>query len=434
MQDRTNTIERNAGVADQTPGAPITLRAKALDREARLLLNLVGSFVGGPVGRDNVASARRMWNLAATTFGRQIPIASVETRHIRGPGGDIELRIYTPKGTDGLKPGFLWCHGGGFIVGDLDANDAICRSIARAAGAVVVAVRYRLAPEHNLYAGREDFLAALNWVAEHGSSIGIDSTRLAIGGDSAGGNISAAVAQENMRRGGPALKMQVLVYPATFLLGEFPSKSENARGYLLTSDFIDSLEPLIVQGVDLTDPWLSPGCADSLQDLPPALVITAGFDPIRDDGLAYNDRLRAAGVAVESLHYPGQFHGFLNFDSVIAAARDALTRIGAALAHVYAGEQGANRTIEISDRTLSRGLPFPQDIVLDALVGSCLASRSTRQLSSAMARRLSPEFAAVAASMLRPWWMPAAMMRRTMTSYLSATTARQTYVQPPVSA
>jgi Esterase/lipase len=137
-------------------------------------------------------------------------------------------------------------------------------------------VRYRLAPEHNLYAGREDFLAALNWVAEHGSSIGIDSTRLAIGGDSAGGNISAAVAQENMRRGGPALKMQVLVYPATLLLGEFPSKSENAHGYLLTSDFIDSLEPLIVQGADLTDPWLSPGCADRLQGLPPALVITAG--------------------------------------------------------------------------------------------------------------------------------------------------------------
>jgi hypothetical protein len=125
------------------------------------------------------------------------------------------------------------------------------------------------------------------------------------------------------------------------------------------------------------------------------------------------------------LHYPGQFHGFLNFDSVIAAARDALNRIGASLAHVYAGEQSADRTIEISDRTLSRGLPFPQDIVLDALVGSCLASRSTRQLSSAMARRLSPEFAAVAASMLRPWWIPAAMMRRTMTSYLSATTTRQ---------
>lgn len=174
-----------------------------------------------------------------------------------------------------------------------------------------------------LYAGREDFLAALSWLAEHGASVGIDPARLAIGGESAGGNISAAVAQETLRRGGPKLSSQILVYPATNLTAEFPSKAENGHGYLLTAEFMDSLESL-VQERDLTDPWLSPAFSPDLRGLPPAVIITAGFDPIRDDGLSYAAQL--AGVPVGLLHCSGQFHGFLNFDSVIGAARDALGR------------------------------------------------------------------------------------------------------------
>jgi acetyl esterase len=230
------------------PGMPTTLRASQMDREAGLFLRFVSPLMGQSVSREQVGKYRASWRLLAAAFGRRVPVASIVERRIDGPGGQLVLRIYTPEGPTGLKPAFLWCHGGGFVAGDLDSNDSICRGVARAAPAIVVAVRYRLAPEHDLYAGREDFLAALNWVAKHGASIGIDPARLAIGGDSAGGNISAAVAQENLRRGGPNVRLQVLVYPATDLLAEFPSKRENARGYLLTADFIDSLRPLIERG------------------------------------------------------------------------------------------------------------------------------------------------------------------------------------------
>jgi len=408
---------------------PTTPRADRLDREAGLFLRVVSPLVGQPIRSEQVSTFRRSWRLLAVTLGRRVPVASIVERRIDGPGGQITLRVYTPKGPAGLKPAFLWCHGGGFVVGDLDSNDAICRGVARAAQAVVVAVRYRLAPEHDLYAGREDFLAALNWVAEQGASIGIDPARLAIGGDSAGGNISAAVAQENLRRGGPNLQLQVLVYPATDLLAEFPSKSENGRGYFLTADFIDSLRPLIEQGKDLTDPWLSPALSSNLHGLPPALILTAGFDPIRDDGLCYAAQLRTAGVPVELLHYPGQFHGFLNFDSIIGAARDALTRMGASLARVFHCDPPVDCSTEISDQAPGLYL-LPHKMPAELLTAALLIGRSTRQLSGTTARWLSPEFASVAEFSLRPWWVPAALMRRTLTTYVNLPAAQQTYPQP----
>ncbi|MFT3800372.1 MAG: alpha/beta hydrolase [Burkholderiaceae bacterium] len=416
--------------ADDDWGAPQRLRASRLDRESRLFLKAIGSFVGRPVGREQVDAARRRWRLIATAYGRRPPVASITTRHVNGPAGPIELRLYTPAGGPARKPGFLWCHGGGFIVGDLDANDAICRSIARESGAVVVAVRYRLAPEHDLYASREDFLAALAWVAQHGESVGIDTGRMAIGGDSAGGNISAAVAQENLRRGGPALRLQVLVYPSTRLFAPWPSLGENASGHFLTTEFIQSLQPLIAKDVDLADPLLSPGLARDLRGLPPALVITAGFDPIRDDGLAYCRQLRAAGVPVELLHYGGQFHGFLNFDSVIGAARDALSRIGRSLAGAFDGAAGADRTLEIEDEAPTL-LPVSRHLARDALVGGFLASRSARQFGSAAARWMAPGLATATATMLRPWWVPVAMVRRATLSRLCAVAARQTFARPP---
>jgi acetyl esterase len=412
------------------PGMPTRLRASRLDREAGLFLRFVSQLAGQPISSEQVSRFRRSWRLLAATMGRRVPVASIFDHRIDGPGGQILLRIYTPEGPARLKPSFLWCHGGGFVVGDLDANDSICRSVARASQAVVVAVRYRLAPEHDLYAGREDFLAALNWIAEHGASLGVDTERLAIGGDSAGGNISAAVAQENLRRRGPNLQLQVLVYPATDLLAEFPSKCENAHGYFLTADFMDSLRPLIEQGEDLTDPWLSPALSSNLHGLPPALIVTAGFDPIRDDGLYYAAQLRAAGVPVELLHYPGQFHGFLNFDSIIGAARDALTRMGASLARAYRSDPPVDCSTEISDQApgpclLSHKMPA------ELLTAALLIGRSTRQLSGTTARRLSPEVANVAEFFLRPWWVPAALMRRTLTAYLNLPAAQQTYPPAP---
>ena len=411
------------------PGMPTRLRASRLDREAGLFLRLVSPLAGQPISSEQVSKFRRSWHLLAATYGRRVPVASIVERRIDGPGGPIILRIYTPEGAAGLKPAFLWCHGGGFVVGDFDSNDSICRSVARTAQAVVVSVRYRLAPEHDLYAGREDFLAALNWVAEHGASIGVDSTRLAIGGDSAGGNISAALAQENLRRCGPNLQLQVLVYPATDLLAEFPSKSENGHGYFLTADFIDSLRPLIEQGKDLTDPWLSPALSSNLHGLPPALILTAGFDPIRDDGLCYAAQLRAAGVPVELLHYPGQFHGFLNFDSIIGAARDALRRMGTSLARAFRGDSPMDCSTEISDQAPGPCL-LSHKVLAELLTAGLLIGRSTRQWSGAAARWLSPGVAEVAEFYLRPWWVPAALARRTLTAYLNLPAAQQTYSRP----
>ena len=198
---------------------------------------------------------------------------------------------------------------------------------------MVVSVRYRLAPEHDLYAGRADCLAAVEWLAREGHTLGIDGARLAVGGDSAGGNLAAAVSQRCTEQGGPALRLQVLVYPATNLSVEFPSKQENAAGSLLTSDGIDSIHDILRErdADHLADPWVSPALNPQLAGLPPALVLTAGFDPIRDDGLGYTQLLREAAVPVELLHYPGQFHGFVNFDGVLRSARDALERIGTAL-------------------------------------------------------------------------------------------------------
>ncbi len=409
-------------------GMPQTIRARRLDREAEIFLRLANPFFNWTASEEHIDMLRRGWSSLAKALGRKVPVASVVDREIDGPAGRMTLRIYTPDRRSDLKPGFLWCHGGGFVVGDLDANDSICRSVARASGAIVVAVRYRMAPEHCLYSGREDFLTALRWVASHGRAHGIDPKRLAIGGDSAGGNISAAVAQENLRRGGPALQRQVLVYPATNLVEEFASTQENASGYMLTADFIDSLKYLINRGEDMTDPWLSPAFASPalLRALPPATIVTAGFDPIRDDGLAYADKLRMAGVPVELLHYPGQFHGFLNFDSIDSAARDAEARIGAALSAAFASEAAADRTVEIADDMQADGVSG-QVAVAGTLTAAMLVSRLTRQWCGEAARMLSPEGAQLAKMMLRPWWVPVALTRRSFTNYLNTPSPQQTY-------
>lgn len=408
-------------------GMPRTLRADRLDREAEAFLKLANPFLGWAGGVEHVELLRRGWSSLAQALGRTVPVASVIDEVVETSAGQVAIRLYVPHGSADLRPAFLWCHGGGFVVGDLDANDSICRSVARASGAIVVAVRYRMAPEYSLYAGREDFLAALRWVASHGRAFGIDTARLAIGGDSAGGNISAAVAQENLRRGGPALLRQVLVYPATNLVAEFPSLHENARGYMLTADFIDTLKFLISNGEDLADPWLSPALArpDLLRELPPATVVTAGFDPIRDDGLGYAETLRRAQVDVELLHYPGQFHGFLNFDSIDSAARDAQDRIGHSLAATFAREPVADCTVEIGDR--ADGVAPAPPRLAGGVTTAMVVGRLTRQWCGEAARMLSPEAAELAKTMLRPWWIPVAMARRTVTAYLNGPSAEQTY-------
>jgi acetyl esterase len=348
-----------------TPGLPTRLRADQLDGESEALLGVLNLARRGTITHDTLRAQRKGWEISARALGRADAVAEVRNVWIPGPHGDIEARVYRPAAAAAdASPAFIWFHGGAFMIGGLTTADAVCRHIARVSGVVVVSVRYRLAPEHDLYAGRADCLAAVEWLAREGHTLGIDGARLAVGGDSAGGNLAAAVSQRCTEQGGPALRLQVLVYPATNLSVEFPSKQENAAGYLLTSDGIDSIHDILRErdADHLADPWVSPALNPQLAGLPPALVLTAGFDPIRDDGLGYTQLLREAAVPVELLHYPGQFHGFVNFDGVLRSARDALERIGTALRAALRPAVGqpapaVNRTLEI---TITPALTLPR--------------------------------------------------------------------------
>jgi acetyl esterase len=273
-------------------------------------------------------------------------------------------------------------------------------------------------------------MAALQWIAENGAELGIDTTRLAVGGDSAGGNLAAAVAQECKRRGGPALKAQVLVYPATDLMGRFPSYEQNIHGdYLLTAEAIQMLEGYLthsIETLDLSTPWLSPRRYADLGGLPPAVIVSAGFDPIRDDGLDYGLGLRVAGVPVESLHYPGQFHGFLNFDTVLGASRDALQRIGEALAAIFNGEPAHDRTFEVADANAHCHWPLGRTAV-EVASYTLTAWAATEGWTSAVLRLLAPTTATACGRLLKPLLSPVAHTRRLINEHLSQMTAEQTY-------
>jgi acetyl esterase len=282
-----------------------------------------------------VEAIRRDWQLSVKAFASREPVAAVLEREIPGPDGPVRFRAYLPSGPAAEKPLLVWFHGGGFVFGDMYTAGATCRALAARSGAVVVAVRYRLAPEHPLEAGRADCLAVVRWLAGHAAEIGGDRRRMAVGGDSAGGGIAALVAQE-CTRSGPQLAAQVLVYPATDMVGTYPSASEPMPG-LLTGEWTAWIRERIAEVSDLSDPSSSAIRTEDLTGVAPAIVLTAGFDPLRDEGIAYAERLRAAGVPVRLLHYPGQIHGFLTFDRVLSGARDALRRLGTELASAFAG-------------------------------------------------------------------------------------------------
>lgn len=403
-------------IARPTPGVgmPQQLRAAAPDREARAFLGWLNLFAPRRADRYSVAGLRWRWRLLARSLGEGMPAARVREHRVAGPDGPIALKVFEAARSALPRPALLWCHGGGFMVGDADCADAMCRAIAHASGCIVVAVRYRLAPEHDLHAGRADVLAALHWLTTQGTTLGIDPTRLAIGGDSAGGNIAAAVAQRYLRDCGTALRLQVLVYPATDLRHDYPSKAENARGYLLTADAMDWIKSHIIGSLDLGDPRLSPARSASLKGLPPALILTAGYDPVRDDGLDYAARLRAAGVAVELLHYAGQFHGFLNLDAVLVAGRDALQRIGCSLAAAFASGPPADRTIEIADPA-RQGRRLVRRAAGELVTAALIGWESAGRWSTTMLHLLSPTAAASNRLLWRPWLVSAATLRRGMT-------------------
>jgi acetyl esterase len=244
------------------------------------------------------------------------------------------LRLYRGAATaaGGTLPALVYFHGGGWVIGDLDTHDSLCRHLANAARCIVVAVDYRLAPEHKFPAAVEDCFAATSWVAREAVALGIDRERLAVGGDSAGGNLAAVVSLIARDRGAPKLRCQALLYPAVECGMTHPSHDRFAEGYLLTRPTMRWFyEHYLREPADIDDWRASPLRADDLSGVAPALVLTAGNDVLRDEGEAYARRLQEAGVAVQLRHFPDQIHGFLTMGKIIEAAQPALDDIAAAL-------------------------------------------------------------------------------------------------------
>jgi acetyl esterase len=279
--------------------------------------------------------AREAYRALANMLGPGEEVFAVEDRAIPGPLGEIPVRIYTPQGP-GPFGVLVFYHGGGWVIGDLDSHDRECRAICNATPCVVVSVDYRLAPEHCFPAAPEDAYAALEWVAQHAAELGGDPERLAVGGDSAGGNLSAVVSLLARDRKGPSLKFQLLVYPAVDVRdGDlYPSQTGNAEGPFLLKKTMDYFyghyfdDP---DGSGSSDVRASPLLAPSHADLPPALIVTAEFDPLRDEGEAYGAVLEKAGVPVRVHRYDGMAHLFFQLSPVVTQGKDLLAEAATAL-------------------------------------------------------------------------------------------------------
>src|SRR5262245_37347828 len=303
-----------------------------LDPQARALLDAMRA-AGRPQGSgQSVEEVRRSRRARLVVDPPRIEVAGVRDERVPGPLGGLPVRWYRPSDRIGL-PVVVYFHGGGWTVDDLDTHDHLCRRLACRSHAVVVSVAYRRGPEHAYPAAVEDAYAAIQWVAAIGRERGVDPTRLAVAGDSAGGNLATVVALLCRDRRGPAVHFQALAYPVTdhWQAGRAPY-DQYAEGYTLTREFMKwTFEQYLPDGVDRVDPYVFPLRAADLSGLPPALIVTAEFDPLRDEGRAYAERLRAAGVAVEHVHLDDQLHGFLLQEAIVDRARDAVDHFADAL-------------------------------------------------------------------------------------------------------
>ncbi len=311
-----------------------------LHPEFEAMLNELAAL-GGPQLIDLPPSEGREMYRAMQPMDESIEVGAIANRSIDGPGGKIPLRIYTPSSPPehgDLYPVFVYFHGGGWVIGDLDTSDSACRDVCNLANCVVVSVDYRLAPEHRYPAAADDCYAATCWVAEHATELGTDDSRLAVGGDSAGANLAAVVSQMSRDKAAPAIAFQLLIYPVTDAASDTLSYQENAEGYLLTAASMDWFwTHYIPEPENRFEPYASPARADDLSGLPPALVLTAEFDPLRDEGEAYAELLRQAGVSVEHVRYDGLIHGFFHMSRMLPSARPGMEKACAALKQAFYG-------------------------------------------------------------------------------------------------
>jgi acetyl esterase len=279
--------------------------------------------------------ARRLFLDSRQVLSPPVPEVS-ETRLLIAPGplGPVVLRAYRPAraSREAILPALVYYHGGGWVIGDLDTHDVLCRQLANGARCAVFSVDYRLAPEHPFPAAVDDAHAAVRYVAGEAGALRVDPARIAVGGDSAGGTLATVVALAARDAGGPALRFQLLIYPATDMRGGFPSHERNGEGYLLTRHTIGYFRRhYLPREEDWLDWRASPLLAKSLEGLPQAFVLTAGFDPLVDEGGAYADRLAREGVPVAYREYPDMVHGFVPFGGVLDAANAAVAECCAAL-------------------------------------------------------------------------------------------------------
>ncbi len=294
-----------------------------LDPKARAFLDQMAAMAMPPVSSLDPATYRQMSN-ALLGPAPDVALADVVNRTLPGPSSDLPIRIYRAEPGDD-QPVLVFFHGGGFVICGLDSHDSMCRVLARRANCTVISVDYRLAPEHKFPAAVDDAYAAVNWIAANAKALGIDPDRIAIGGDSAGGNLSAVTCLQLRDCAGPRLCHQLLIYPGTNFAGDTESKSRFAEGYLLSREMMDWFHMhYLPKGQALDDPRLSPLYAPDLGGLPPATVITAEFDPLRDEGEAYAKRLVEAGVPVRLARYNGVFHGFSSMVGILDQAEASL--------------------------------------------------------------------------------------------------------------
>ncbi|MWG33605.1 alpha/beta hydrolase [Halomarina oriensis] len=310
--------------------------------QARTVLDIVDTRARPPTYALSVESARAALKSFFVDTDPDPVGGEVSDFSIEGPESDIPVRLYTPGG-ERPHPALVYLHGGGFVLGDLDTVDNVCRAVCRRAECAVLSVDYRRAPEHVFPAALEDSYAAVSWLADHGDHVGVDTDRIAVGGDSAGANLTAGVTlmardDRSMGQDAPDIARQVLVYPvvSSAVHGEFDSYEENGEGYFLERDSMHWFhEKYLPDPTMRRNEYAAPLLAGDLSGLPPATVVTAGFDPLRDEGQEYADRLESDGVDVSRHHYEGMIHGFVSMLDYVDPAHDALDDVVADLSVTF---------------------------------------------------------------------------------------------------
>jgi acetyl esterase len=312
-------------------GPPIEVDGKQMDLKLQWMLKLAAKQGRPPMQTLTPDEARQEYRVRGEVFGGRKPeMARLLDRLIPGPAGDIPVRLYVPHTAPEKAPVIVFYHGGGWVIGDLETHDTACRHLAVESGCIVLSVDYRLAPEHKFPAAVEDAVAAYEWTLAHAAELDGDPARVAVGGDSAGGNLAAVVCQKLRETGGQAPAFQLLIYPATDFRANTRSHDVYGKDFVLTTELMEYFQGHYLNGSqEKEDVMASPLLAADLSGLPPAWIGTAGFDPLQDEAKAYAKRLREAGVAVEETSYDGMVHGFMTLTGAIDDARRMFRDMGA---------------------------------------------------------------------------------------------------------